>query len=145
MTQMTRTTSSRSLRDLQREVDDIFDRFFGRSGGDGNQAVWAPQTDLIETDDAYSIRLDVPGMAKEDIAINLQNNTLTVSGTRSSERTDEDEDYVRVERTMGNFHRTFTLPETVDADNIEAAYDNGVLSINVPKTEGSTRKQIEIQ
>lgn len=146
MTQMTRTTPSRSLRNLQREVDDIFDRFFGRSSGDGSEsAVWAPQTDLVETDDTYRIHLDVPGMSKEDISINLQNNTLTVSGTRSSERRDEGEEYVRVERAMGNFHRTFTLPETVDADNIEATYDNGVLNIHVPKTEGSTRKQIEIQ
>jgi len=146
MTQMTRTSPNRSLRDLQREVDDIFDRFFGRSGGDGSDStVWAPQTDLVETDDAYRIHLDVPGMRKEDIAINLQNNTLTVSGTRSSERRDEGDEYVRVERAMGNFHRTFTLPETVDAESIEATYDNGVLNIHVPKTEGSTRKQIEIQ
>ena len=146
MTEMTRYTPNRSLRDLQREVDDIFDRFFGRTGGDGStSAVWAPQTDLVETEDAYRIHLDVPGMSTEDITINLQNNTLTVSGTRSSARKDESDEYVRVERAMGNFHRSFTLPETVDADSIEATYDNGVLSVRVPKTEGSTRKQIEIQ
>ena len=127
-------------------MDDIFDRFFGCSSGDGSETVvWAPQTDLVETDDTYRIHRDVPGMSKEDISINLQNNTLTVSGTRSSERRDGGEEYVRVERAMGNFHRTFTLPETVDADNIEATYDNGVLNIHVPKTEGSTRKQIKIQ
>lgn len=146
MTQMTRYTPTRTLRDLQREVDDIFDQFFGRTRGDGSSsAVWAPQTDLSETDDAFHIRLDVPGLEKEDISINLQNNTLTVSGSRSSERTEEDEEYVRVERAFGNFHRTFTLPDAVDAENIEAAYDNGVLTIDVPKTEESTRRQIEIQ
>jgi len=146
MTEMTRYTPNRSLRDLQREVDDIFDRFFGRTGDSGSSsAVWAPQTDLVETDTAYRIDLDVPGMTKEDININLQNNTLTVRGTRSTERKKEGEEYVRVERAMGNFHRTFTLPETVDADSIEAKYDNGVLRIHVPKTAGSTRKQIEIQ
>ena len=145
MTQLTRRTPNRTLRNLQREVDSIFDQFFGRGGDDETSAVWAPRTDLSETDDAFRIRLDVPGMEKDDITINLQNNTLTVSGERSSERKEEGEEYVRVERAFGNFHRTFTLPDAVDAEKVEAAYDNGVLTINVPKTETSTRRQIEIQ
>ena len=145
MTQLTRRTSDRRLRDLQREVDSIFDQFFGRSEDEEASAVWAPRTDLSETDDAFRIRLDVPGMTKDDITINLQNNTLTVSGERTSERTDEGEEYVRVERAFGNFHRTFTLPNAVDRENVEAAYEDGVLTIHVPKTEESTRRQIEIQ
>jgi len=146
MTQLTRRTPNRTLRDLQREVDSIFDQFFGRgSEDDGTSAVWAPRTDLSETDDAFSIRMDVPGLTKDEISINLQNNTLTVSGERSSERTEEDEEFVRVERAFGTFHRTFTLPDAVDHENIEAAYDEGVLTIHVPKTEESTRRQIEIQ
>jgi len=146
MTQLTRRTPNRTLRDLQREVDSIFDQFFGRdSGDDGTSAVWAPRTDLSETDEAFSIQMDVPGLTKDDISINLQNNTLTISGERSSERTEEGEEFVRVERAFGTFHRTFTLPDAVDRENIEAAYDNGVLTINVPKTEESTRRQIDIQ
>lgn len=146
MTKMTRYTPTRTLRDLQREVDDIFDRFFDRgSSNQGSSAVWSPRTDLLETDNSYRIRLDLPGMTKEDITINLQNNTLTVRGERKSERTDEEEDYVRVERAFGTFHRTFTLPDAVDDQNIEAGYKDGVLTIDVPKTEESTRRQIEIQ
>ena len=145
MTQLTRRTPNRTVRDLQREVDSIFDRFFGRGGDDDTSTVWAPRTDLSETDDAFRIRLDVPGMTKDDIAINLQNNTLTVSGERSSERQEDGEEYVRVERAFGNFHRTFTLPDAVDPDRVEATYDEGVLTINVPKTEKSTRRQIEIK
>jgi len=145
MTQLTRRTPNRTIRNLQREVDSIFDQFFGRGEDEDTSAVWAPRTDLSETDDAFRIRLDVPGMEKDDITINLQNNTLTVSGERSSERTEEGEEYVRVERAFGNFHRTFTLPDAVDPENVEAAYDNGVLTIHVPKTEKSTRRQIEIQ
>jgi len=145
MTQLTRRTPNRTLRDLQREVDSIFDQFSGRSEDEETSAVWAPRTDLSETDEAFRIRLDVPGMTKDDITINLQNNTLTVSGERTSERTDEGEEYVRVERAFGNFHRTFTLPNAVDPETVEAAYDDGVLTINVPKTEESTRRQIEIQ
>ena len=145
MTQLTRRTPNRTVRDLQREVDSIFDQFFGRGSDDDTSTVWAPRTDLSETDDAFRIRLDVPGMTKDDIAINLQNNTLTVSGERSSERQKDGEEYVRVERAFGNFHRTFTLPDAVDPDRVEATYDEGVLTINVPKTETSTRRQIEIQ
>ncbi len=145
MANLTRRTPNRTLRNLQREVDSLFDRFFNRTGDDDSSAVWAPQTDLVETDEDFQLRLDVPGMSKEDIDINLQNGTLTISGERTSERTDEGEDYVRVERAFGNFHRTFTLPDAVDHENIEATYEDGVLSINVPKTEESTRRQIEIQ
>ncbi|WP_263787501.1 Hsp20/alpha crystallin family protein [Salinibacter grassmerensis] len=145
MTQLTRRTPNRAVRDLQREVDSIFDQFFGRGSDDDTSTVWAPRTDLSETDDAFRIRLDVPGMTKDDIAINLQNNTLTVSGERSSERQEEGEEYVRVERAFGNFHRTFTLPNAVDPERVEATYDEGVLTINVPKTEKSTRRQIEIK
>ena len=148
MTQMTRYSPNRTVRDLQREVDSLFDRFFGgdRDGDDRSTSpVWSPRTDLLETDDAFRLRLDVPGMTKDDITINLQNNTLTVSGERTSERTNEEEEYVRVERVFGTFHRTFTLPDAVDAEHIEAAYDNGVLTIHVPKTEKSTRRQIEIK
>jgi len=147
MTQLTRQTLNRTVRNLQREVDSIFDRFFGRtSSGDGStSAVWSPQTNLVETDEDFRLHLDVPGMSTEDININLQNRTLTVSGERTSERTDEGEEFVRVERAFGSFHRSFTLPDAVDADSIEASYDNGVLTINVPKTAESTRRQIEIQ
>lgn len=145
MTQLTRRTPNRTVRDLQREVDSIFDQFFGRESDDDTSTVWAPRTDLSETDGAFRIRLDVPGMTKDDIAINLQNNTLTVSGERSSERQEDGEEYVRVERAFGNFHRTFTLPDAVDPDRVEATYDEGVLTINVPKTEKSTRRQIEIK
>ncbi len=146
MADLTRRSPTRTLRSLQREVDSLFDRFFDRTDSDRDvSAVWAPQTDLVETDTNFQLRLDVPGMSKEDIDVNLQNRTLTVSGERTSERTDEGEEYVRVERAFGTFHRTFTLPDAVDEENIEATYEDGVLSISVPKTEESTRRQIEIQ
>lgn len=146
MTKLARRTPTGTLRDLQREVDDIFDQFFGRGDDDqGTSAVWSPRTDLAETDGAYHLRLDLPGLSTDEIDINLQNNTLTVRGERTSEQTAEDEEYVRVERAFGTFHRTFTLPDAVEPDNIEAAYENGVLTINVPKSERSRPRQIDIQ
>jgi len=145
MANLTRQRPNRTLRNLQREVDSLFDQFFNRTGDESNSAVWAPQTDLVETDERFELRLDVPGLSKDDIDINLQNGTLTVSGERTSERTGEGEDYVRVERAFGTFHRSFTLPDAVDHKRIEATYEDGVLSIHVPKTEESTPRQIEIQ
>lgn len=150
MTNLSRTrTRNRSLNDLQREIDRVFGQFFPSRDRDdessSQQAVWAPRTDLMETEDEYRIHLDVPGMSKEDLNINYQDNQLTVSGERQSDRTDEGEEYVRVERSFGHFYRSFTLPQTVNADDIHATYDNGVLTISVPKTEEVKPRQIEIQ
>lgn len=146
MTQLTRRTPERTLRTLQHEVDNIFDRFFGRRREEPTASPgWSPQADLTETDEAYTIRLDVPGVTKDNINVNLQGNSLTISGERSGDWSAEGEERVRVERVFGTFNRTFTLPEAVDHENIEASYDDGVLTITVPKTEESTRRQIEIQ
>lgn len=148
MTSLSRTRN-RNLNDLQREIDRVFGNFFPSSDREGSsssqQAVWAPRTDLVETDDAYRIHLDVPGMSKEDLKINYQDNQLTVSGERKSDRTADDEEYVRVERSFGHFYRSFTLPRTVNAEDINATYDSGVLTISVPKTEEVKPRQIEIE
>ena len=148
MTSLSRTRD-RNLNDLQREIDRVFGRFFPSRKGDGEsqsrQAVWAPRTDLVETEDGYRLHLDVPGLSKEDLNINYKDNQLTVSGERTSDRTDEDEEYVRVERSFGQFYRAFTLPRTVNAEDITASYENGVLTIRVPKTEKEQSRQIEIQ
>lgn len=148
MTSLSRTRN-RGLNDLQREIDRAFDRFFpsqSQSDGDASeQAVWAPRTDLLETEDAYRIHLDVPGVNKNDLTINYKDNQLTVSGERASNRTSEEAEYVRVERAFGHFYRSFTLPRTVNAEGISADYEAGVLTIHVPKTEEVKPRQIEIQ
>lgn len=84
-------------------------------------------------------------MQKKDINISLQNTTLTVSGERTSGRQEGGEEYVHVERVFGNFHRTFPLSEAVDVENVEASYADCVLTIDIPKTEESTARQIEVQ
>ncbi|PEN14391.1 heat-shock protein [Longibacter salinarum] len=146
MTQMTRHSPTRTLRDLQREVDDIFGRFFSEGSGSGsNTTTWTPRTDMVESEEGYHLQLDVPGMSKDDLNINIQNNTLTISGERSMQRTSEGEERVRVERAFGTFHRTFALPRSVDAENIQAKYEDGVLTVNVPKAENAQRRRIEIE
>ena len=145
--------SNRNLRTLQREIDSLFDSFFPgapTTGGDGDgeeraTAVWAPRTDLAETDNAYRILLDVPGMTKEDLTINYQDNQLTVSGERKAETRNEGENFVRVERAFGHFYRAFTLPKTVQDDAIAAEYEDGVLTITVPKAEEEKPRRIEVR
>lgn len=148
MTRLTRTRN-RNLSSLQNEIDRVFDRFFPSREENGEstspQAVWRPRMDLIETDESYRLHLDMPGMSKDELKISYQDNELVVSGERTSNRSDEDEEFVRVERSFGQFRRSFTLPRTVDADNISATYDNGVLTVTVPKTEKVKPRQIDIQ
>jgi HSP20 family protein len=148
MTRLTRTRN-RNLSSLQNEIDRVFDRFFPsreqNEESTSSQAVWRPRMDLIETEDAYRLHLDMPGMSTDDLKISYQNNELVISGERESSRTNENEEFVRVERSFGHFRRSFTLPRTVDADNISATYDNGVLTVTVPKTEAVKPRQIEIQ
>ncbi|PSQ53390.1 MAG: heat-shock protein [Bacteroidetes bacterium QH_10_64_37] len=148
MTRLTRTRN-RNLNSLQNEIDRVFDRFFPSreqtQESSSSRAVWRPQMDLTETDESYRLHLDMPGMSKDELKISYQDNELVVSGERKSTHTDEDEEFVRVERSFGQFRRSFTLPRTVDADNIDATYDNGVLTVTVPKTEKVKPRQIEIQ
>ena len=152
---MTMTTlmrrRNRNLQNLQQEIDRLFDTFFPTSQGSSDasesqtQATWAPRTDLVETEEGYRLHLDLPGLSKEDVKINFHNNTLTVSGKRSAETEEEGSEYVRVERTFGHFYRSFSLPRTIDGENIEASFDNGVLTVFVPKHEENKPRQIEIQ
>jgi HSP20 family protein len=148
MTNLIRSRTG-NMRNLQREIDRVFDSFFPSQHTDepeeSTKAVWAPRVDLSETEDNYRIELDIPGMTRDDITISYQDNQLAISGERREEARDEDNEYVRVERSFGHFYRAFRLPKTVNADEIEAAYDNGVLTINVPKAEESKPHRIEIQ
>lgn len=150
MTRLSRTRDQNAsdVSSLQDEIDRVFDRFFPsqEQGRDSSsQAVWRPRMDLIETDEAYRIHLDMPGMSTDDLTISYQDNELTVSGERTDGRRDEGEEFVRVERSFGHFRRSFTLPRTVDADSINATHENGVLTITVPKTERVKPRQIEIK
>lgn len=146
MTNLTRYRN-RNMHGLQREIDRLFDNFFQPSSGESSEstATWAPRTDLVETEDAYRIHVDIPGMTKDDLTINYQDDQLVISGERRDESREEKDRYVRVERSFGHFYRAFTLPKTVNADAISANYENGVLTISVPKAEEVKPRQIEIQ
>jgi HSP20 family protein len=105
---------------------------------------WTPATDLVETDDHFVLRADLPGVKEDDIKVELENNVLAISGERKAEHEEKGEGFYRVERAYGSFARTLALPEGVDADKVEAGFDNGVLEVRVPKPEQTKPKRVEI-
>ncbi len=120
----------------------LIDRFFNetltRRGG--SQYSFAPRADIIENEKGFEILIAVPGMRKEDFTIDVNENVLSVSGERKFARERKENYYVSIESQYGNFKRSFTLPESVDAGKITASYVNGVLEISLPKDEKKTQK-----
>jgi HSP20 family protein len=131
---------------MQREIDRLFSDLFPTRGSnnDADTAVWAPLVDLAETEDAYHLQLDLPGIAKDDLSIDFHDNTLTISGVRNEAAKQDGTNYVRVERTYGHFYRSFTLQKAVDDARIEAAYQDGVLNVTIPKSEESKPRRIAV-
>lgn len=104
-------------------------------------------TDISETDKAYELQIDLPGMNKEDVSIDYSDGVITVSGERRDEREDERKGYYLSERTYGSYQRSFRVPESVDHENIAAKFADGVLTVTLPKTEESreTSRRIDVQ
>ena len=107
------------------------------------QSTFTPAVDVKETDDALTLFAEIPGVHKDDIDISLENNTLTVSGERRFPQ-DEEEHYRRIERIYGKFSRSFRLPRDVDPTRVSAAYEEGVLRLDLPKVEAAKPRQIKI-
>ena len=112
-----------------------------------NDIAFVPTVNTREADDAYYIEVDLPGVEKDDININVDDNTLTISGERKMKQEHKDAEFYRVESVYGKFERSFSLPEDADTDNIEATHKNGVLEIKIPKVAKveKTPKKIEIK
>lgn len=106
---------------------------------------FSPSCEVSENDDSYLMSIDLPGMKKDDIKIELSRNLLTISGERKREHLDKNHKIQRYERTFGFFKRSFNLPETVEFDDVVARYENGVLDLIIPKTQAAKPRQIEIQ
>jgi HSP20 family protein len=113
--------------------------------GDDSYGSWAPAVDILEKGDDLVIRAEIPGVDKDDIDINVENNTLSIRGERKrEEECDEDRAYKK-ERVFGSFVRTFRLPRTVDSSRISAKYTNGVLELQLPKADEAKARRIEIK
>jgi HSP20 family protein len=131
---------------MQREIDRMFDRFRGGTAADDSgSSVWMPAVDIMEREGEFHVRVELPGVKREDVKITVQNDVLTIRGEKKLEQEQKGENYHRVERSYGTFQRSFTLPTSVRSDKIEASYDNGVLSIVLPKVEEAKPKEIEVK
>ncbi len=105
---------------------------------------WAPSVDIYETEDSYKLSADLPGINRDDIQIDIKDNTLTIKGEKKFEDKVSKDNYVRVEREYGTFTRSFALSENVDPENIKANYKDGVLEVTLPKKEEAKPKQIKV-
>jgi HSP20 family protein len=123
----------------------LFDTFFGEQPTeDVASRGWLPPVDIQETEDAYRLVAELPGLTRDDVQITLENNVLRLSGERKLEKDTKRENYQRIERTYGAFARSFALPLQVNADGVQAAFENGVLTVTVPKAEQSKPRKIAI-
>ena len=101
--------------------------------------------DLVEAEDHFVLKADLPGLSEADVAIEVQDGTLTISGERSAEHESHERGWYRIERSFGSFNRSLTLPDGVDADAISAQFDRGVLEVRIPKPEERKPRRVEIQ
>lgn len=140
---------TRELSSLQGEMNRLFNTFFDAPATPGNGGTgvrrWVPAMDLVETEDSFVLRADLPGMSEEDIAIEVEDNVLTVSGERKAEQDERGEGFYRVERAFGSFRRSLTLPEGVDPKAVQAAFDKGVLEVRIPKPEERKPRRVSIR
>ena len=138
----------RELHTIQSEMNRLFNTFFdapaGQSGAGGGTRRWIPPMDLVETDDHFVLRADLPGLGEGDVKLEVQDNVLTLSGERRFEHEAKGEGFYRVERGSGAFSRSLTLPEGVNLDAIAASFDKGVLEVRIPKPEERKPRRVEI-
>jgi len=136
----------RELRGLQHEMNRVFSGMApsGWDSEEGLNAAWNPKVNIFENKDQLVLEAELPGMTREDFDLSIENNVLTLKGERKFEKKDERDNYHRIERAYGSFTRSFTLPSTVTSDNARAEFNNGVLSVSLPKREETKARKIEI-
>jgi HSP20 family protein len=127
---------------FSREIDRMFDAFFGQSEQQARR--WVPPMDLVEAEDHFVLKADLPGLSDGDVSIEVQDGSLTISGERKAEHEQSERGWYRIERAFGSFNRSLTLPDGVDADGIEASFSNGVLQVRIPKPAERKPRRIEI-
>lgn len=146
MTVLTRFEPFREFATLQDRINRaVRDSYSGATQDDSlTTSSFAPAVDVYEDEHQVTLKIDVPGIDEKDIDVRVENNTLTVHGERKIEQEEKEENYRRVERQYGSFTRSFTLPQTVDSENVSATYDKGVLKIALPKKAEAKPKQIKV-
>jgi HSP20 family protein len=144
---LVRWTPMRNIQSFQEEMNRMFNEFF-RGGNGGEQGwlagAWTPPVDIYETDDALVLKAELPGVSKDDVSIEIHNNTLILRGERKHEAEVKEDHYHRVERSYGTFQRSFVLPTMVDQEKVQASYHDGILELRLPKLESAKPRRIAI-
>jgi HSP20 family protein len=136
---------SRGNTTLQEQVNRVFGDLLERAGDESNLTPWAPAVDIFETEHELVVRADLPGVNPQDLDIRVESNILTIRGERKFDSNKgNEENYLRVERAYGAFSRSFSLANSVKSDAIKADYQNGVLTLSIPKREEAKPKQIKV-
>ena len=134
----------REVDSLQSEVNRVFDAFFGNGASRGTARRWIPAMDLVETGDHLVLRADLPGLERDDVEIEVKDGVLTISGERKAEHEEKSEGFYRVERSFGAFSRSLTLPKGIDATQVAAEFDKGVLEVRIPKPAEAKPHRVQI-
>jgi HSP20 family protein len=144
---MIRWEPARELAAIQQEMNRLFGSAFDTQGGLSNGGVasrWIPPMDLVEEDEHFVIRADLPGVEEQAVNVELEDNVLTISGERKSDAEQRKQGYYRIERAYGAFSRSLTLPEGIDPEGIKASFANGVLEVRIPKPEERKPRKVAI-
>ncbi len=145
MTLLTRWDPFRDLYSLQNRMNRLFEEQYGGGREESLTAgAFVPPVDIYEDEHSVQLKLEVPGIDEKDLDVKVENNTLTITGERKFEKEEKEENFRRVERRYGSFTRSFTLPNTVSTDDINAQYNNGVLTIKLAKRAEAKPKQIKV-
>jgi HSP20 family protein len=151
MAALTRWNPFRELEEMQRRMAALLDWSpFRRTSLTTDEETitvpeWSPLVDIVEDDNEYLLKVELPEVSKDDVKVTVEGGTLTISGERKAEKEEKNRKYHRVERFYGRFVRSFTIPEDADADNVRAEFKDGVLRVHLPKSEKARPKQIEVK
>ena len=129
---------------LQEQINRVFGDVVGRTGEESNLTPWAPEVDIYETENELVVKADLPDVNPEDLDIRVENNILTIRGERKFDEKANEDNYLRIERSYGSFSRSFSLANSVKSEGIRADYQNGVLTLSIPKREEAKPKQIMV-
>src|SRR5271167_4899331 len=143
-TTLSRFEPFRGVSTVQDQINRLFNEAFERVSDEGNLTAWAPAVDIYETEHELVVKADLPDIKPEELDIRVENNILTIRGERKFEKNVSESNYLRVERSYGSFARSFSLANTVNSEAIKADYQNGVLTLNIPKREEAKPKQIKV-
>jgi HSP20 family protein len=146
---LTKWSPTKELTSLHRDIDDLFSRFFGRTErlpmASFGWGLEYPAVNIKKEGDNFIVHAEIPGVDPKDIDINITGNMLTLRGQRKMEKKEEEKDYYVREISMGSFERTIALPVDINADNVKAAYKNGLLEITLPAAQAAKGKKIEVK